>query len=78
MKASSYRYVLRADLKLSKVSANLIFLGIVFHRVSAATLKDLAANVLAFVLGTTSKLSSCTDLNPDLLGVQNLMDSSLA
>ena len=37
-------------------------LGRSFHRVGAATLKDLAANVLHFVRGISSKLQSVVDL----------------
>ena len=72
MNASLYRCVLSDDLNISRLSADLMYLGRLFHSVGTATVKDLAAKVLVFVLGITSK-SSLADLSPDLLGVQNLI-----
>ena len=42
-------------------------LGRLFHKVGAATLNDLVANVLHFVHGITSKLWSMVDLRDLLL-----------
>ena len=53
---------MRSCLKLSRVSDSLRSLGRLFHRVGAATLNDLAVNVLHFVCGITSKLWSMVDL----------------
>ena len=53
---------MRSRLKLSRVLDSLMPLGRSFHRVGAATLNDLAANVLHFVRGITSKLWSMVDL----------------
>ena len=56
------RYVLRSFLKLSKVSLDLISLGIWFQRVGPDMLNDLSANVLYLVLGITSKSESLLGL----------------
>ena len=56
------RCVFGVDLKLSRVCACLMSLGSLFHRVGAATLKALSANVLVHWI--TSKSSSMLDLNP--------------
>ena len=58
---------MRSRLKLSRVSDSLMSLGRLFHKVGAATLNDLAANVLHFVCGITSKLWSMVDLSDLLL-----------
>ena len=49
------RWVLRSFLKLSRVFADLIFIGSLFQSVGLDTLKDLSAKVLYLVLGITSK-----------------------
>ena len=66
MKAPSKRCVFSAFLNVSR-SCCLRLSGSWFHKVGAATLKDLSANVLSLVLSINSKSLCLANLKPVLL-----------
>ena len=56
------RWVLTSDLKLSRVGADLIWFGKLFHKMGAAATKARSALVFSLVLGTFRR-SSFIDLS---------------
>ena len=64
------KYVLSSDLNQTRVLACLTLIGRSFHKVGAATLKDLCAKVFLFVSSTSSFLYVDSDLRPiHLVGI---------